>query len=436
MVVDRRAELVEAGLRLLAELRFEDVLNAVETRAIADAAGVSTGSFFHHFRSRHHYAEAVLDRWEELWAQRVGRLATHAEQAADTRGHPGVRDAAALEWEALAAPCTMEAARHVLWALRSQPLGEGSDRTGRELLVAAYASLAATVQADYARGMRAIGREPMPPFDQAEMEVMTTAIAEGLQLRAGVDPEAVRPSLFGDAIAALLLGATRPRSDRGDGASGVELGDLTRRLGAGVHRDRDGRAGVERWRQIADAAAHLFVDRGPNEVQISEVATCADVGVAVVRQEFDSVATVAAAGWARHVPELEQLATAPLADGEDPLLRIQQVLLRYVELVRENRGASEALVAEVMTQARPGGDPPKRDVRALVPIPGILVPLIAELRRTGRLRRRVEIVRLARSLVHLVTMQALLFVDESTARVVDETLTMTFDGALIEPSDG
>lgn len=424
---------MDAGLRLLGELRFQDVLDAVETRAIAEAAGVTTGSFFHHFRSREHYAQAVLDRWVELWGERVRRLATNATRAADEQGAGGVRSAAELEWEALTTASPTEVVQHLVWALRDQPVVDGSARTGAEVLGEAYARLGATVRAEYERGMRAIGREPMPPFTQAEMELVTTAVAEGLQLRALVDPAAVRDDLYGDAVAALLLGATRPRRTHLDsGADDVDLHRLERRLGGSpVVAGADGPVS-ERWRQVADAAAHLFVDRGPTEVSLAEVAASAGVGVSLVDQEFGSVAAVGAAGWARLVPELEAVLGASSED--DPLRQIEEVLLRLVQLARRHRGATEALLAQLAAEARPDAAPPRRPVRQVAPIPELLAPLVQALRRSGRLRRGVEIDRLSHSVVHLVTVQALLFPDESPERVVDETMTMVFDGSLVAPS--
>lgn len=421
-------------MRLLAQLRFEDVLRAVETRAIADAAQVTTGSFFHHFRSREHFAAAVVDRWEALWEERVARLVAFAVQAADVSGHGGVRAAAAREWEALAQPGVHESVQRVLWALRDQPLPGRGGRTGRDLLSDAYAKLSAAVRPDYERGLRGLGREPLPPFTSHDLEVLTTAVAEGLQLRAAVDPGAVRADLYGDAVAGLLLGISRPRPGPEAAAEQIDLARLEMRLG-GTRQPAPSDEQPERWREIADAAAHLFVDRSPGDVQFSEVAAAAGLGVGIVRQEFERVSAVAAASWVRHVPEIVAVAGPPLAPGEDPTRRIEAVLLRYVELLRTNPGAAEGLIGEVVRSMRPGVEA-RRDVRALFPVPSLLTPHVEELRRQGRLRRRVEIARLSRSLVHLVTMQATMFPDDSPARIVDETMTMTFDGTLNEPSDG
>lgn len=445
MAVDRRRDLIDAGLRLAGELRFQDLLGAVETRAIAEAAGVTTGSFFHHFRSRGMFALAVADRWQELWADRVDRLVAYSADAADETRVGALRDAADDEWAALSQPGAMDSVQRLLWALRTKPVADGSTETAGDLLARAYRHLAHAVRGEYARGLRAMGREPMPPFTPHDMEVVTTALAEGLQLRSAVEPDAVRRGLYRDAVSAFLLGGTRAPAGRDDDPDDdLELGQVAGRLGrpaitpsdGSATTPSDGEVGAQaRWRQIADAAAHLFVHRSPLQVRVSEVAACAGVGKEVVRQEFESVVAVAAAGWVRHIPDLEAIASAPPPNGDDPLRRVEAVLLRYVELARENRGQAEALVTHFITQLGPAADHARRDLRSFVRVPAIVAPFIDELRRTGRLRRRIEIERLSRSLVHLVTVQSLMFPGETPERVVDEVMTMVFDGALVEPSD-
>src|SRR3546814_4079042 len=141
-----------------------------------------------------------------------------------------------------------------------------------------------------------------------------TAFAEGMQMRHAVDPEVGRDDLYADAIAAILLGVTRPRVERSDTIPAPELSTLETRFL--VHRRPGPTADVptETWRHIADAAAHLFVDRAPGDVRISEVAVAAGVSTTTVYHHFGTVTAVAAAGWARHVPELEAIASAPRSE--------------------------------------------------------------------------------------------------------------------------
>lgn len=435
VVVDRRAELVEAGISRLAQQRFQDLLAAVETRTIADGAGVTTGSFFHHFRNRSHFASAVADAFVERWTQRVERLQTAAASSNDRQGLAGIRPAAAQEWSGLVADGDLPALQHLLWGVHRQTLCDETARTAGDVLRGGYDVLTETVEATYMEGLRLLGREMLPPFTSRDITVIMTAFAEGLQMRHGVDPGAVRDELYADTISAILLGVTRPRVEPSDPAPAPELAHLESRFLVHRHDGRVDGVPVETWRHIADSTAHLFVDRSPSDVRLSEVAAAAGVSVDAVHRHFGTVTAVAAAGWARHMPELEAIAAVPTTVEEGPILRIEQVLRRAVQLVRANRGAAEALLAQVVTEAGPSaGHEHRRPIREIVPAAVILVPLIRELRATGQLRRRMETERLARSLVHLCTMQALVFGDESAERVVDETMTLVFDGALAEPN--
>lgn len=434
MAADRRSELIEAGISLLVEQRFQDLLATVETRAVADRVAVTTGSFFHHFRNRSHFAIAVAEAFEAAWTDRVEHLRAASTGFTDHGGTGGVRPAAATEWEHLQDDRHASVVQHLLWAVRDQPLGDDTGRTAGDLLRACYAHLTERVQDPYQEATRLMGREMLPPFTPLDLTVVMTALEEGMQMRQAVDPGAVRNDLYTDAVAALLLGMTRPRPGRADAFAAPELADLEARFLVRRHGEDDNGVPAEVWRHIAESAAHLFIDRSAGDVGISEVAAAAGVTVAAVESQFGSVNAVAAAGWARHLPELEAVAASI---EEEPIRRIEQVLLRYVQLCRENRGAAEALAAQVIAEAFPRSDRRwPRSTREIVPVPAILLPSIRELRAAGKLRRRTETERLARSLVHLCTTQALVFVDEPDGRIVDETLSLVFDGALVAPLDG
>lgn len=436
VTVDRRAELIEAGISLLMQQQFQDLLASVETRTIVDEVGVTTGSFFHHFRNRSHFAAAVADSYTSQWTERVARLARAATSANERQGLAGLRPAASEEWAGLVADGSLPALQHLFWGVRASALSDETARTAGDVLRQGYDALTETVEATYMEGLRLMGREMLPPFTSHDCTVIMTAFAEGLQMRYGVDPDAVRDDLYADTISAILLGITRPVVQPSDVAAAPVLTDLESRFLVHHQNERLGGEPVETWRHIADSAAHLFIDRSPGDVRLSEVAAAAGVSPESVRHHFTSVTAVAASGWARHLPELEAIAAVPTTQEEGPIRRIEQVLLRAVELVRSNRGAAEALIAQVIVEAAPSsGTEPRRSIREVVPAPRILVPLISELRSSGQLRRRMETERLARSVVHLCTMQSLVFADQSAERIVDEVMTLVFDGALVAPSD-
>lgn len=439
---ETREALVDVGLDLLAQVRLADVLAAVETKVIAEAAGVTTGAFFHHFRDRDHFAQVVVDRWVERWRARVDRLAVLAEASSEQATGERMREASAVEWAALEQPGAVEAVQHLLWALRHQPVAGGSSRTAGEVLEAAYQQLSEAVRRHYERTLRGMGREPIPPFSPHDVEVLSTAVADGLQIRATADPGAVRGDLYVDAMTTLAIGATRPVPDRSGREVSEELVDRARQLGHRAPSSDSAAASDqprgERWRAIADAAAHLFTNRSAAEVTTAEVAAAAGVPAAVVRQEFGGTGTVeavAAAGWVRHLPELAEVTAVPAAPGGDPVPVMEAVLRRLVEIIHGDRWATASAVSQAIVDTTPGRSGDETSLVDRLPVAELLRPHIERLRQEGRLDRRIRTSRLSRSLVHLSTMQALMFPDESPARVVDEVMTMVFDGALVAPGD-
>jgi AcrR family transcriptional regulator len=77
---DRRAELLAIAAKLFAERG----LRATTVRDIADAAGILSGSLYHHFDSKEsmvdeilrNFLDALFDRYRQIVAQRLGPRAT------------------------------------------------------------------------------------------------------------------------------------------------------------------------------------------------------------------------------------------------------------------------------------------------------------------------------------------------------------------------
>jgi AcrR family transcriptional regulator len=419
-MADRRTALVDAGLELVLQQCFQDLLASVDTRSITGKAGVTTGSFFHHFRNRAAFTDAVIERLEQLWDESTDRSLSSI--AAFTEGLD-FHGAAAAEWQRLESDERNSGLQHLLLAVPGQPVSEGAKRTAADVLAARYRTLNDAMLPAYRRGLAAIGREVMPPFHEHDLAVALTALGAGLRARHIAEAGSVRPDLYADLVSALVIAVTRP------------VGEQVRETETLSDRDRPvvvrpGNVGPERpgstWRQIAEAAAPLFAERMVGDVKVVEIAEVAGVSASTVYQRFGSVGAVAAAGWAQLLPELEAIASKPLTTDEGPILRMEQVLMRYIQLARQNRGALEGQMLEVLAGASSGPH------RASTPMPlaSLLVPHIRELRARGVLRRRIDSEGLARSVLQLIAMRVLTSTDEPEERIIDETLGMLLEGAL------
>lgn len=428
MATDRRSELVDAGIQLILEQRFADLLASVDTRSITERTGVTTGSFFHHFRNRAEFAEAVAARFRQLWDASVDQVVADLSALAGGEDLSDVRTVAQADWDKLASAEVEATLLHLLWAARERPLGTG-EQTAGAALHDAYASLLDKALPAYRRVLAALGREPIPPFDDVDLAVTMTALADGIQMRRAVQPEIVRPELFADLVAGAMIALTRPIGVPGEG---VDLAALEVALNVPVRAE--GQPAPEEggaWRQIADAAAPLFDRRWIRDVKVADIAAAADVSTSTVHRHFDSVAEVAACGWSRFLPELESIAASPISAGDGPMRRLEQVLSRIVDIARQHRGAVEGLLAESVAGAgRAAGGERRGPVDVAAALASLLAPLIRELWARGRLRRRIDSMTLASAMVHLVMLRVLAAPDDPVERIIDDSVGLLLDGAL------
>ena len=426
MVSDRRRQLVDTGIDLIMRQRFQDVLASVDTRSITEAAGVTTGSFFHHFANRGQFADAVAERFEEMWRAAVHDFVAELEAAASEEDVDVRELVRRRDWEKIEAQEVQGYLFHLLWVARHRPVSEGEGDTGADVLQRSYEYLLASVVPAYRRIVAAMGREMMPPFDEHDLAVTMNALVDGIQMCQRVEPGLVRDGLFSDLVASTFVALTRPR---GEQAAGVDLAALEARLVPARARRSTGER--ETWRQIADAAAPLFDDRAVSDVKVADIAHAAGVSTSTVYHQFGRVSAVAACGWAQHFPELDAIASRPLTADEGPIVRMEQVLARFVELGVEHRGALEGLMAEVLHDARRGGeDEIAARVLATVPLAELLAPHIRELRTRGWLRRRVGSHALARTALQLVAMRTLATPHDPVERIIDDTFGLVLEGAL------
>lgn len=425
---DRRQQLLEAGAALAVRQRWQEVLAGVDTRSITDAAGVTTGSFFHHFRNRAHFADALVDRFVFLWDESIDELVATIDAVFGDEGPGAVRDAAESDWRTRIHVTEVTDLEHLLWAARDQPLSAETSITAGEVLAGRYQALTDQAVPAYRRALSALGREMLPPFDEVDIAVALTAIIDGLQMRFAVDPASVRDELFADLVAALVVATTRPAGER---AEPVELATLETQLSVPRTDRRPVEGARESWRQIADAAAPLFSDRSVNEVKVAEIASAAGVSTSTVYHQFGTVGAAAASGFARYFPELETISKQPLTAEEGPIVRLEQVLTRFVELGKQHRGAVEGLVLEVLAETAPNGASRPRSIRSVIPLVTLLDPHVRELRARGLLRRRIDGESLARSMLQLVSMRVLMSPDEAVERIIDETAGLLLEGALV-----
>jgi AcrR family transcriptional regulator len=359
MVQGRRDQLLDHGIELALRQRLQDLLASVETRTITEGVGVTTGSFFHHFRSRARFAEAVADRYAELWQERVERWVELSLKVGEDPSAAVVREGAETVVEDTLNETDRAALQALLWVGRDQPVADDTTRTGGDVLRAGYCSLFEALVPVFEHNVAAMGREMLPPFTHHDLAVLSNVLAEGFERVTLACPEAVRDGLYADLISVNLIALTRPRTERAD-RQPVELATLESRLVSGPRTTRGSGRPVETWRHIADAAAPAVRRPQPRRGARGRGGR----GRRREHQHRVPPASAASPPWPRRVGPASSPSCRPSPRCRSPPRRARccassRCSPATCSWPRRTAGATEALVAEVINEVgpdrRPGG---------------------------------------------------------------------------------
>lgn len=373
-----------AGALVVDELPLPKAFAGATTAAVAGAAGVTTGSFFHHFSGAAEFVDALvlstLPAPEDLREQ--------VDELVESLDHIDLLEVLRLSlkdtWEVHSTEESMRRTlrlQYLLWAHHAKELSEPHDdmSTVGDVLRRGYRRRHDQAVAGWQHLMDATGRAFIEPFDLDRIAVALTALFEGLLARQQMDPDAVDDTLFADISAALATSLTAPRGSR------IRLADLGQPLVDQSRLSPQARSGARRRREtrrrITAAAVGLF-DSGWESVPASEVAEAAGVSNQTVLNLFDGVQAVAATTFNRHLPDL--LAVAEETAQDPPMVSLHRVLARLADHARADPEPARALLAErVAAKLHQGGDLIENDIRIEVPIMQALLPAVERMDLDG-----------------------------------------------------
>ena len=370
---DRRQELLDAAWEVVDTLPLSKVFAGATAAAVSEAAGVTTGSFFHHFANSTAFAEAMV----RSVASPAADQDSTTDEFIDALDHMEMADAiraASLQvWEMFTGDERLAAANRRVLLLQAHqdtelPDSDGDVRTVGQLLYRMQRAGELNGIAMSEEVLRRSGRVPVEPFTVERMVVALTALFNGLAQRHALDPDAVDDELFADVVAVLVATLTQPVGSRRHvedlaALDGLRLSPQAR-VGA-LRRDATRRRIVER-------AAGLFSD-GWEDVTASEVADRAGVSTQTVLNAFRTVRSVAAATFGRHLSQLE-LPTEDLT-REQAAEMLRAVLTRLASAASSDAGAARALLDERLDDrhVRPLERP---TVDEFVPLAELVEPLV------------------------------------------------------------
>lgn len=368
--VDRRQELLDAGWDVLDSLPLSKVFAGATAAAVSEAAGVTTGSFFHHFANATEFAEAMV---RSVATPPPDQDAT-TDEFIDALDHMEMADAiraASLHvWEMFTGDASLAAANRRILLLQAHqdtplPVPDGDARTVGQLVYRTQRAGELNGIAMSEEVLRRSGRVPVEPFTVERMVVALTALFNGLAQRHALDPGAVDDELFADVVAVLVATLTQPVGSR------RHVEDLTAL--AGLDLSPQAKVGALRRdatrRRIVERSAGMFVD-GWEDVTASEVAERSGVSTQTVLNAFGTVRSVAAATFGRH------LAPVAAPAGGEPVEALRSVLSQLAAAASADAGAARALLDERLDDRhrrpleRPGVD-------EFVPLAELVEPLVA-----------------------------------------------------------
>lgn len=398
---DSAARLLEAGYEAIDQLSLAKAIAGATTQAIAERAGVTTGSFFHHFANASEFADALvlslLDPPEYVEET--------IDELVDAVGHVDLlevmRQSLTDTWQIFNANDSITSRFRVqmhFWAHHNQQLGTPTAdyATVADVLRESYNVRQDEAASAWQHLLDHTGRQLLPPFTLDRLATALTSLFQGLAIRHAVDPDRVDDDLFADVVVALAASVTVPIGSR------LRLSDLTEELLDESGMSPQARSGARRRREtrarVTTAASDLF-GKGWESVSMSEVADAAKVSPQTVINLFGTVRAVAAAVFGRHVADIRAAAD----DVDDPLEGLQLTLTRLAEAVILDPGPARALLAERLeVTGRRGAEVDPEDIRVVVPLAEPLLRRLEQLELDGS-----ATIDVSRRLINFVMAEAL-----------------------------
>lgn len=374
---------MRAGRELALSMELPKVFAGVTTAAAAERAGVTTGSFFHHFPTVATFVDAVCRSWMEERQPTADSVDEMVEALEHADLEEIVRGALAEVWGVAITDTNWQdrvRGQMVLFSHHDRPLSDPVDglRTAGDLLGETYRRRTEDAVAGWADLLHRTGLVMEEPNTLEHLSVAMTALMTGLQVRHAVDPDAVDDELFAR-IGTLLSAAMTTRAS--PGPTRPQLPEVLAGPEDDPHRSPQARAGARRRRdtrrRITEAATGRFRS-GWEDVSGSDVAEWSDVSTQTVFNVFRSVRAVAATTFARHLPELERAAAAHRRD--DPREALHDTLRALARLAAADPEPARALVGERLEATlHHGAELAENDVRVEVPLIAVLLPMLEQL---------------------------------------------------------
>ncbi|MGB6058673.1 MAG: TetR/AcrR family transcriptional regulator [Microthrixaceae bacterium] len=375
-----RERLIEAGWAASDDLQLPKAFAGVTTASVAERAGLTTGSFFHHFKNAAEFSDAMALAFVQKGLQQGDPSGELGEEGNFVDLVELIRSALTQTWiNGTTDPVNQARFRCEmrLWTFHHVPLSEPTDSytTVGEILRDSYKASERRSSKSWNNALARSGRQLLDPYNMAKVATAITALYEGLLLRSAVDPEAVDPNLFADVSAAIVNSLTGPAGMT------ATFDDTSVQLKGWEVRSPQAKSGARRrqenWTRIVSAASGMF-GGGWENVSATEIADRAGMSAQTVLNLFHSVQRVAAATFVTHANEMYEFALS--GSVEEPLDGLRATLTALSQRTGVAPEAARALLAErIKASVERGNSMSDLDIRIEVPIGGAIALWISRL---------------------------------------------------------
>ncbi|MBS1836990.1 MAG: TetR/AcrR family transcriptional regulator [Actinobacteria bacterium] len=379
---ETRNELIRAGVELNDELTIERLFAGVTTAAVAARAGVTTGSFFHHFANSSEFAAALV---RSQFRERLEAPAVTGELVEAVASGELARSLAIVltsSWQGITSNHERRAERRAqmhLFAHHRAALpvdGEHPEwSTVGDVLRDTYRHQFDGIALAWQQILDLTEMRLEAPFNTHRLAISVHALMLGLEIIDAIDPTAVDDQLFADTAATLAGAASRldlrvPRVVVAD-----ELGQATEaspQARSGARRRQDTR------NRIVEATSGMF-DHGWDHLSATDVAEVSGVSTQTVINLFGQVRLVCAATFVRHLPSYRRAIDAAMPDR--PMDALHDALLHLARAAAADPHPARALLVERLgIRTSRHFDLADDDIRVLVPFGIRLAFVIAAIR--------------------------------------------------------
>lgn len=390
-MTDTRSDLIREGWKLHLNRSLPNVIAGIKSAEVAAAAGVTTGSFYHHFPNSTVFADelvlSLLDQ-EDMFETFLENVRSTVD-GGNTDSFKTIRQLVQATWDRMwADEDYVDGFSQVisLWAYRNAPLSEPrgqfetvGDVIGHVMGVREQGAL------EVWRSLLRNGRlDFAAPFNVNTAALILTSLFHGFTLRAAIDSDAVSDDLMANVAQSFSIAITTPRfDDNAPQPEGYRPGTI-----ADAPSDSplspQAKSGAKRRRETIDRIVEVSIgmfDDGWESVSASDVAERADVSVQTVINLFGSVRKLAAMTFVRHTDRI-RLAVQNAPD--DPASVLHSGLSVLAECAASDPGAARALLDErLQVYLQPLHHPNTLDIRMEVPVTATIIAPVYGLGYSG-----------------------------------------------------